>query len=372
MKIIHIVLGKANPNRLNGVNVSVHNLATSQRRVGHDVEVWGITKTPNASTPKRDYLLKLFSANPIRFLLDWNLRRTIDELSPDVTIHFHGVFFPEFYAISQRLMKKTISWVISPHGAYNPKSIRNNYVLKKVYFILFDSYVFQKAKAIHVHAKEEIDGVVNWASIQKMVILPNGIELNAEGIKNSPLLNDRRPIFGYMGRLAKDVKGLDLLLSGFSRYIMEGGNGMLWVIGDGPDRVELEEQASVLGLKEIVKFFGSLFNEEKLSSLSQVDVFMHTSRWDAMPVAVLEAAALKRPLVISPEIHSLAHHIQDWNCGMVLAENNPQMISAAMWECEKKLKDNELQRLGENAYHMVLEEFNWKRIAQQMVVEAYQ
>ena len=45
MKIIHLILGRANPNRMNGVNKVVHNLATVQSQKGYTIEVWGITSS---------------------------------------------------------------------------------------------------------------------------------------------------------------------------------------------------------------------------------------------------------------------------------------------------------------------------------------
>ena len=46
MEIIHLILGKANPNRMNGVNKVVHELATTQVEKGISAEVWGITDNP--------------------------------------------------------------------------------------------------------------------------------------------------------------------------------------------------------------------------------------------------------------------------------------------------------------------------------------
>ena len=62
MKIIHIVLGRANPNRMNGVNRVAHNLATAQVNKGSDVSVWGITASANLPDDEleRSYKTKWF------------------------------------------------------------------------------------------------------------------------------------------------------------------------------------------------------------------------------------------------------------------------------------------------------------------------
>ena len=44
MEIIHLVMGKANPQRMNGVNKVVYQLATKQAEAGIKVQVWGFTK----------------------------------------------------------------------------------------------------------------------------------------------------------------------------------------------------------------------------------------------------------------------------------------------------------------------------------------
>jgi len=42
MNIIHLVLGKANPNRMNGVNKVANQLATTMTNLNKEVELWGI------------------------------------------------------------------------------------------------------------------------------------------------------------------------------------------------------------------------------------------------------------------------------------------------------------------------------------------
>ena len=60
MKIIHLVLGKANPLRMNGVNKLVHEMATTQQEMGYNVNLWGITENPIHDYPPRNYRTVLF------------------------------------------------------------------------------------------------------------------------------------------------------------------------------------------------------------------------------------------------------------------------------------------------------------------------
>ena len=59
-KIIHITLGKVNPNRPNGVNRVVNSLITTQIEQGEDSCLWGITFIPTHNYEKRTFETKLF------------------------------------------------------------------------------------------------------------------------------------------------------------------------------------------------------------------------------------------------------------------------------------------------------------------------
>ena len=68
MKIIHAVLGKANPDRMNGVNKVAHQLAKTQQGMGHEVTVWGIASS----------LEHAVSTAQVTVPEVWDVRRTIE------------------------------------------------------------------------------------------------------------------------------------------------------------------------------------------------------------------------------------------------------------------------------------------------------
>src|ERR1700744_4634819 len=100
MEIIHVVLGKANPGRMNGVNKVVNDLATQQCRNGEKVQLWGITRYPRHDYPGRPYPTKLFLAAANPFSLDKDLRAALDEIEAEAIFHLHGGFIPVFYSLA--------------------------------------------------------------------------------------------------------------------------------------------------------------------------------------------------------------------------------------------------------------------------------
>ena len=89
MRILHFILGKANPDRANGVNQVIHGLAKYQSRAGHKVYVVGISSSmtiPYEKVQREDFEVECFKRfNSKTFTY-------IKKLIGDVDIiHLHGV-----------------------------------------------------------------------------------------------------------------------------------------------------------------------------------------------------------------------------------------------------------------------------------------
>jgi len=130
------------------------------------------------------------------------------------------------------------------------------------------------------------------------------------------------------------------------------------------------ELAKNLGIEQQVVFHGALFGLSKFQTLQGFDVFLHTSRMEGFPMAVLEAAALRLPCLTS-EATNINSYIQEFEAGFPLQENNPTQIALAMIEVQAKHIANHLPQLGQQARRMVEECFNWTTIAKQLI-EIYQ
>ena len=134
MKIIHLVLGKANPERMNGVNKVVYNLAKTQSQLGFDASVWGIANSYDQNFPKRNFETKIFKQLKNKFKLDSNLEQNILALDNKHVFHIHGAFIPEFYKATRLLIQKKIPYVFTPHGSLTEMALSKNFISKKIYF----------------------------------------------------------------------------------------------------------------------------------------------------------------------------------------------------------------------------------------------
>ena len=137
MEIIHLVLGKANPNRMNGVNKVAHALATAQKKLGAKVTLWGITSDQSHNYPDRNYHTMLFNKPKNKFSIPKEMEQAIYELPEGVVFHIHGAFITYFYAIVKMLVRLDIPYVYQPHGAFNMAALKRNFLLKFFSEILF-------------------------------------------------------------------------------------------------------------------------------------------------------------------------------------------------------------------------------------------
>lgn len=101
----------------------------------------------------------------------------------------------------------------------------------------------------------------------------------------------------FLGRLS-EVKDPKRLLSITELVVHEIPDFKLGIVGDGPMREELESIVENKNLKKNVIFYG--FQKNPYSILSQSKVMIMCSKYEGLPMALLEAFALGIPVVSTP------------------------------------------------------------------------
>lgn len=367
MEIVHLILGKANPQRMNGVNKVVHQLATHQASLGHHVQVWGITPTPEGAYPNRTYETRLFQSWKNKFRFDRQLAEAIRKAPIDTAFHLHGGFIPEFYHAAKVLHASGHQYVFTPHGSYNTIALEKNHLVKSLYFPLFEKKVLDHAKCLHFLGQTELNAADKLAPEKEKVLIPNGQDLNELKFNFKPMDKLDGPIFGFCGRMDAYTKGLDLLIEAFARYKNDFHSpGLLWMIGDGEDLHWLKQKAIEFGVSDQVVFYGSKYGEEKLNLIANMDVFLHPSRNEGLPMSVLEASSLLVPCIVSEETN-MAATIREYEAGISLPANTVGDLLMAMRTALFEIRDRKWELKRYQARKMVQAEFDWKNIALKLV-----
>jgi glycosyltransferase involved in cell wall biosynthesis len=365
-KIIHLVLGKANPNRMNGVNKVAHNHAVHMHQLGYDVEIWGITKTPDGEVIDREVPTRLFRQQPFYRDLDPQLLYAISKTTKNTIFHIHGAFIPDFYKMSRMLVDMKRNYVYTPHGAFNKIALEKSKWVKKIYIQRYEKTMLKDALKVHFLGQSEFDHIDKIIKLSNKVIIPNGQSFEELDFEFHKMQRKQVPVFGFCGRLDLYYKGLDMLVDGFASYVKKGGLGELWMIGDGEDRKTLEEQVKMHGVEERVNFMGARYGKDKLNRIANMDVFCHPSRSEGSPTAVLEAAALSRPLMVSTATN-VGQIVEANGCGIHLHQTTAKTIEKACFDFQKLFQNNQSESMGCCARMLVEKEFNWLNISSRLI-----
>lgn len=358
MEIIHVVLGKANPERMNGVNKVVYQLATKQKLLGKNVSVWGITKDLTINYGERNFNTILFKAYRNKFKLDKAFISALKLKAGNAIFHLHGGFNPIFYSISKQLAKHNIPFVFTPHGAYNTIAMQRNGFIKKLYLSLFERPLLKRSAVIHSIGISEVAGLQSIYSNSKCKLVPYGYEANTTETAVSLVGNF---IVGFCGRLDIYTKGLDLLVKAFAKFTVAAPNAKLWIIGDSDERDDFFNLVKEEGIADNVVFYGSVFGQEKVDLLKQLNVFAHPSRNEGLPASVLEAASLGLPCVVTRATNT-GEFIEKYDAGVVVEQPDVNELYKALLQIKSAIDTNGFDSFSLRCKAMVVEEFNWNKV----------
>lgn len=140
------------------------------------------------------------------------------------------------------------------------------------------------------------------------------------------------------GRFSRE-KGFDLLLAAMPAVIQEFPGVELVILGEGPLKSELMEQAQQLGLQSSVSFPG--FDLNPWRYFRHADLFVLSSRYEGLPNVLLEVLAVGTP-VVATDCPGGVREIQTCDPEMVLvAPEDPAALAAAIiLSCEKTRNAN--------------------------------
>ena len=154
-----------------------------------------------------------------------------------------------------------------------------------------------------------------------------------------------------VGRLV-EKKGFPILLRAAGILRSRGAEFRLVIIGEGPDRADLQSLATGLGLADLVEFRGAQSAEAVRLAYTEADVFAlasivaHDQDRDGLPNVLLEALACGVPAVTT-RVSAIPELIEPEETGLLAKPGDPEDLADQL---ERMLFDDELRavvsRLG--------------------------
>ena len=201
--------------------------------------------------------------------------------------------------------------------------------------------VLRRADAVTVNSSATLAAVVRLTrSTRELVRIPMGASANgvgdAAGVRRirARFRRGDGPLLVFVGRLVEE-KGVGDLLDAVALLRSSRPGVSLLVVGDGPHRASLEQQAARLGIDERVEFCGWLAPDHVRQHLCAADIFVGPSRpapdgWvEAQGLTLIEAMLAGVP-VITTSIGGIADAIRDGETGLAVLPGSPRQIAHAI------------------------------------------
>jgi glycosyltransferase involved in cell wall biosynthesis len=151
-----------------------------------------------------------------------------------------------------------------------------------------------------------------------------------------------------VGRLAPQ-KGFDILLQAVHNLHTQGYRCRLIILGEGPERPCLIRQIEELSLQGSVEMPGFVANP--YSVMRHSDVFVLSSRFEGLPLALMEARALGIPIVATDCVAGPRELLEGGRHGILVPVNDHTAIAAAIVALTE-----EQRHRGATGNHELLEE----------------
>lgn len=159
-------------------------------------------------------------------------------------------------------------------------------------------------------------------------------------------------IVGTVGRLAP-IKGHAWFLRAARRIVEQTPGATFVVVGGGPLEAELAATAAQLGIAANCRFVGS--RPDVYDLIAAMDIFVLPSLDEGIPMAILEAMALEKPIVAT-EVGGLPEIIEDGATGLLVRPRDDRALAET---CIALAQNRErAQQLGAAARRAVEEQFS--------------
>jgi len=274
------------------------------------------------------YLSNAKRINAFRFSLVFRLAKILKEHKIDV-LHCHAHKATVYGAMAAALAGTPVV-LAHVHGLGRSRNLRRK---------LANLLLFRKIDRIICVANSVKEDVLrsNWRlPAGKAAVLENSVDYERFADVSISKANAKQMlglpadafVFGTVGRLAP-TKGLSYLMEAFGKVKKQKPSAHLVLLGDGPCRAELEQQASNISCRDSVHFLGYRSNIEQL--IRGMDVFVLSSVAEGMPRAILEVMAAGIPC-IATAVGGIPEIINSRDVGLLAPPRDSGALAQAMIE----------------------------------------
>lgn len=255
------------------------------------------------------------------------LARRVRDSGADI-LHTHDYRTNVLGGLAARRVDRSMAWVATVHlHTTTSRRLRLYRALDLFLLRLADRVVTVSREQRRLLLRRGVDR-------RRLVLIPNVIDAPAfaaaaedpAATRSQLGLPASVPVVTLVGRLTAQ-KGVDSFLDAAHVILGRQPETAFLVVGNGPGRPLLEAQAEALGLDGAVHFLG--YRNDVAPILAASDIVVVPSRAEGLPLVLLEALAVGRPIVASTVggIPDLLHHGET---GLLVPPDAPQAVAESV------------------------------------------
>jgi len=265
--------------------------------------------------------------------------------------HFSNAAAIVGYLVSRHL---GIPWSITLHGSADfdgPGRSLLKAKARSANFIACVSY-FGRAQTLRWIDPEDWD---------KVIICRCGVDLGVLPEKVSKAQGTVR--ICCVGRLAPE-KGHAGLIEAFAKVLATGSDVVLTIVGEGPERVHLEQLVVRYKIEGRVRLPGLGNEKEVFDEIARSDIFVLPSFMEGLPVVLMEAMAIGVP-VVAPCLAGIPELVESGKSGLLFHSSDWEGLAEQL---SRMIEDSSLRQISAREGRIrVEEEFDIGRTVEPIV-----
>jgi glycosyltransferase involved in cell wall biosynthesis len=332
-----------------GAEMLLLNLASALKKRGYRVSVRYSTPGPLVKEfEKIDIpvvrLPRLARVDPFLLLRMW---REILLEKPDI-VHTH-LFKSDFHG---RIAARLAGVPVVVSTLHNCDNWAKNPVLSRIYGLT--ARLADKIIAVSQEVKDFAVSV-GLSRTEYLEIIPNAVPFEQfrknnvlrKKVRSELNISENGPVLGIVARLSEQKDHANFIQAAKLIY-QEVPETHFLIVGDGPLRKSLEDLANSLDLGHVVIFCGA--RRDIRAIYSALDILVFSSRWEGLPVALLEGMAAELPIVATA-VGGIPGTLKDQMMGYLVPPADTVALANA---CLQLVKNPEMRRkMGTAGYEHV-------------------
>ena len=374
------------PPFINGVSTSAYNLVKTLKEHGHDV----IVVTPRSDDGKLELIdgvirvpgleLKKMYGYRITTFYSRKILKMLKDFGTEIIHNQTDIGVGQFARIASRQLH--VPQVYTYHTAYEDYTY---YVVHGLMDRIGKKAMRGYAKTVAKNCTEFITPSMKTKEYMRSVgsdiyinVVPTGIDFSLFDEKNIDKekqkefkkqhgIGENTKVFLLLGRVAKE-KSMDYSIRGFAMFINKHPevDAKLIVVGDGPQRNELEQLTHELGIDKNVDFIGKVPASEVPFYYHLADIYTSASITETQGLTFMEAMA-SGTIVLARFDTNLSDTITDGQTGFFFTDENSfvekaERIFALSDEGRKKIIDQAFETVDKYSiskfYDNIMEVYN--------------